>query len=112
MEQLPFTSIRSKLIINITRLNNHRDCVLIYRAVHGGHLEVANLLLDRGCQLDVADLNGDTVLHLADRSNHTDILAVLLRKGANPDLKNKVNYKNVAQIIVLRKQKCKTKKIL
>ena len=48
------------------------------------------MLLDRGCSLDVADLNGDTVLHWATRRSNNEILSILLRKGANPDLLNKV----------------------
>ena len=51
------------------------------------------MLLDRGCPLDVADSRGgDTVLHLATRAGDNAILAVLLRKGANPDIANKVSY--------------------
>ena len=46
------------------------------------------MILDRGCSLDVADLDGDTALHLAVRRQNNEILAVLLRKGANPDIKN------------------------
>ena len=46
------------------------------------------MILDRGCSLDVADLDGDTALHLAVRKQNNEIVAVLLRKGANPDLKN------------------------
>ena len=49
------------------------------------------MLLDRGCPLDVADSRaGDTVLHLATRAGDNALLAVLLRKGANPDISNKV----------------------
>ena len=48
------------------------------------------MILDRGCSLDVADVDGDTVLHLAARRENNELLAALLRKGANPDLKNKV----------------------
>ena len=54
------------------------------------------MLLDRGCQLDVADSRGgDTVLHLATRAGNNSILAVLLRKGANPDIANKVRPKYI-----------------
>lgn len=49
------------------------------------------MILDRGCSLDVADIDGDTVLHLASRRSNNEILAALLRKGANPDIKNAVN---------------------
>ena len=48
------------------------------------------MILDRGCSLDVADVEGDTVLHLAARRENNELLAALLRKGANPDIKNQV----------------------
>ena len=53
-------------------------------------LDVLRMILDRGCSLDVADVDGDTVLHLAARRGNNELLAALLRKGANPDIKNKV----------------------
>ena len=54
-------------------------------------LYAKQMLLDRGCPLDVADSRaGDTVLHLATRAGDNALLAVLLRKGANPDISNKV----------------------
>ena len=53
------------------------------------------MLLDRGCPLDVADSRGgDTVLHLATRAGDNGLLAVLLRKGANPDIANKVGRRS------------------
>ena len=56
-----------------------------------GHDDTARMILDRGCSLDVADVDGDTALHIAVRRNNNEVLAVLLRKGANPDLKNEKN---------------------
>ena len=50
------------------------------------------MILDRGCSLDVADVEGDTVLHLAARRENNELLAALLRKGANPDIKNAVHF--------------------
>ncbi len=49
------------------------------------------MILDRGCSLDVADVEGDTVLHLAARRENNELLAALLRKGANPDIKNQAS---------------------
>jgi ankyrin repeat protein len=75
-------------------------------AVWAGHTETAHLLLDRGCPLDVAEAaNGDTVLHLAARK-HDNILAVLLRKGANPDIKNKVTRLGHLKIMIFDLTKC------
>ena len=42
--------------------------------------------------MDVADVDGDTVLHLAARKDNNELLAALLRKGANPDIKNRVIF--------------------
>ena len=33
------------------------------------------MILDRGCSLDVADVEGDTVLHLAARRENNELLA-------------------------------------
>ena len=54
-----------------------------------GHDDIAKMLLDRkGCGMDLADREGDTALHLATRHSNKKLAAVLLRKGANADLKN------------------------
>ena len=59
------------------------------------------MLLDRGCPLDVADSSGgDTVLHLATRAGDNALLAVLLRKGANPDIANKVISRSKRDTVV------------
>ena len=52
--------------------------------------------------MDVANIEGDTVLHLAARRGANDILAVLLRKGANPDLKNKKSESPLHEAIRLK----------
>ena len=45
----------------------------------------------RGCLLDEADLTEwDTALHLATRHANNEMVAILLRKGANTDTRNKV----------------------
>ncbi len=55
------------------------------------HQECAAMLLDRGCPLDVCSLaSGDSALHWAVRNANGELAAVLLRKGANPDLANKM----------------------
>ena len=45
----------------------------------------------RGCPLDEADfMERDTSLHIAVRHGNNEMVAILLRKGANTDLLNKV----------------------
>uniref|UniRef100_A0A0K2V4G4 Uncharacterized protein n=1 Tax=Lepeophtheirus salmonis TaxID=72036 RepID=A0A0K2V4G4_LEPSM len=60
----------------------------LHRAVDGGHAEAAEMLLERGCPLDISDEMGNTVLHLAIRRDAKDLTSRLLRKGANPDILN------------------------
>jgi len=59
------------------------------------------MILDRGCSLDVADVEGDTVLHLAARRENNELLAALLRKGANPDIKNLVTSKTFSNCVLV-----------
>ena len=48
--------------------------------------------LRRGCPLDEKDsIEEDTPLHLATRHGNNEMVAILLRKGANTDVLNKVN---------------------
>ena len=69
---------------------------------------ICQMLLDRGCPLDVADSRaGDTVLHLATRAGDNALLAVLLRKGANPDIANKVQFAYVFVFFLRRNTKGK-----
>ena len=47
----------------------------------------------RGCPLDDTDLiEHDSALHLATRTGNNEMVAILLRKGANTDLVNKVRF--------------------
>ena len=49
-------------------------------------------LLRRGCPLDEKDsIEEDTPLHLATRHGNNEMVAILLRKGANTDVLNKVS---------------------
>ena len=60
-------------------------------------LQISNslALFRRGCPLDETDsMEGDTPLHLATRHANNEMVAILLRKGANTDLLNKVSNRN------------------
>lgn len=56
------------------------------KAVEAGHLEVVQLLLEKGASTDVPDNKGETCVHLAVRHGSQDILRHLVRRGANPDI--------------------------
>lgn len=68
-------------------------CSLMFAAA-GGQLKIVQMLIDAKCDLDQAtefddadaDIGGETALHLAAYHGHTDILATLLRHGAEPNM--------------------------
>src|SRR5262249_34131490 len=53
-------------------------------ACHGGHLNTAHWLLDRGAELDWVGHDGLTPLDAARRSKADDVVAWLLDRGARP----------------------------
>ena len=46
------------------------------RAASKGHLEAFNALLRRGADIDDENEDGETVVHLAARGNHAEVLKV------------------------------------
>lgn len=53
-----------------------------------GHIEIVELLLDSGVNIDNWDNEGDTPLMLAAAQGHVDIVRLLLNRGANPNATN------------------------
>ncbi|KAF4629930.1 hypothetical protein G7Y89_g8218 [Cudoniella acicularis] len=62
-----------------------------------GALNRANLLLDRGANINAQSSSGNTPLHMAILAGHQDLAHLLLQKGANISLQNK-NGKSVVQL--------------
>lgn len=54
-------------------------------AIRYGHVEAVRLLVDKGLDLNVSRVGGDTYLGLAAENGHTDIVRLLLKKGAYID---------------------------
>lgn len=50
--------------------------------------ENLKLLLDHGASIDAADRDGNTLLHMLAMRNNFEAVAVLLRIGANPNIRN------------------------
>ncbi|HEY1493910.1 MAG TPA: ankyrin repeat domain-containing protein, partial [Candidatus Solibacter sp.] len=50
--------------------------------------EIVRLLLEGGAAVNRQDREGDTALHKAMRSGHTDAIPVLLEFGADPEIRN------------------------
>lgn len=73
----------------------YNDCIgdymIIYRACNEGNVDVVNMLLGKGANLDDRDRHGDTPLLLACRGGHEEIALALLKNGANIYARNKYN---------------------
>ena len=55
----------------------------LMRAAIKGHLPIAELLLNRGCAIDIQAKLGGTALMVAAGNGHTDVARVLLVRGAD-----------------------------
>lgn len=60
----------------------------LHWAAFGGNVEVAELFLNAGCNVEVANNHGDRPLHIAARRDHYDCVVLFLARGANSDARN------------------------
>lgn len=60
----------------------------LHYAVFAGYGEAAALLLERGADINAQSTNGSSVLMMAVREGHEDLVRQLLAKGADPGIKN------------------------
>ena len=61
----------------------------LHDAAYNGHVEIANLLLQNGAELNARRDNGDTPLHDAADKGHVEITRLLLQNGAEVNSKSK-----------------------
>lgn len=54
--------------------------------------EISEVLIARGCDLNVQDVNGDTAIHVACVKGNERIVELLVRHGADTNLENKAGY--------------------
>jgi ankyrin repeat protein/L-ascorbate metabolism protein UlaG (beta-lactamase superfamily) len=65
------------------------DAPAVARAMDGGHLEVCGLLLENGAPVDAVDPSTRrTTLHSASLKGLTDFVSLLLKHGADPNLRD------------------------
>uniref|UniRef100_A0A183EGM9 ANK_REP_REGION domain-containing protein n=1 Tax=Gongylonema pulchrum TaxID=637853 RepID=A0A183EGM9_9BILA len=88
----------------------------LHLALRRSHIDIALLLITKGCKLDIQDKNGDTALHIAARIGLLSAVQTLCHLGASVDipnqweisqLRNQTTYR-----LFLHIPKCKTVKIL
>ena len=61
----------------------------LYYAAMGGHLEVIQLLLDHGADVNAQKEDRWTALHLGVLFGHVQVVEVLLKRGADPHARTK-----------------------
>ena len=77
----------SPSVYNIDVTDMNLKTPLHYAVMHGKAANV-NFLINRGCDSNIKDKNGDTALHLAARNAYYDIVKTLLENGALLNVQN------------------------
>jgi len=60
----------------------------LFLAATHGHVGVVRALCEAGADLDAVDGDGNSALHLAVVGKHLDVISVLLKHSAQPQLHN------------------------
>lgn len=85
MKNLPMLKLFDNHI-DIHSLRSHNDNSLLHYVISRGNMDMLEYLLDRGCDIESANNEGQTPFLLA---CHIDIIKYLLRRGVNPFVKDK-----------------------
>ncbi len=84
--------------LDVNARYNHAWTALMFAAGHGDDISVAKgveiteLLLDRGAEIDLTNDLGRSALMIAAQRNHVEIVALLLKRGADPRLIDAQEY--------------------
>ncbi|KAI9208165.1 ankyrin repeat-containing domain protein [Polychytrium aggregatum] len=76
-------------VLDICNLNEE---TLLILAVRRGLTKAVNTLLDAGAEINKPDKAGNTPLHHALAFGHFDLIALLIERGADPKIKNKLEW--------------------
>ena len=61
-------------------------------AIYYGYLGIASYLIDKGTNLDITNMDGDTALHIASRNGYLDIVEELISAGASKNIVNRAGH--------------------
>ena len=64
----------------------------LHSALHGGHADIALLLLEHGADAKAEDGREQIPLHLASGNGHVEVVRVLLEHGADPEARDDDDY--------------------
>ena len=67
----------------------------LHAALHGGHADIALLLLEHGADAKAQDAYNTTPLHLASENGHVEVVRVLLEHGADLEARDKGDYSSL-----------------
>ena len=79
-------SINEGAQVNTT--NRRTGITPLHCAALKGHVEIAELLLKKGAEIDAKDAEDRTPLHLAAKNNQREFSEFLLKNGANPTIQD------------------------
>ena len=69
-------------------MSNDRGSTALHFAAENGHIQIVELLLDLGADLEAIDVDGDTPLMCAAIGGHSEVFKMLLSRGADADILN------------------------
>eukprot|EP01130_Rhizamoeba_saxonica_P010969 TRINITY_DN4533_c0_g1_i1.p1 TRINITY_DN4533_c0_g1~~TRINITY_DN4533_c0_g1_i1.p1 ORF type:complete len:107 (-),score=30.32 TRINITY_DN4533_c0_g1_i1:148-468(-) len=70
---------------------NESQSTLLHWAVDRGNLELTEILIDMGSNINFQNENGETPLHIAVLCEYDDIVKLLLEKGADTSVVDNEN---------------------